>query len=56
MRSLIVVVVVSRLCAYSQTDKLYLFIYLFIYVFLGPHTWHMEVPRLGIKLELQLLD
>ena len=23
--------------------------------FLGPHTWHMEVPRLGVKLELQLL-
>ena len=20
--------------------------------FLGPHTWHMEVPRLGIKSEL----
>ena len=24
-------------------------------VFLGPHPWHMEVPRLGVKLELQLL-
>ena len=23
--------------------------------FLGPHPWHMEIPRLGIKLELQLL-
>ena len=22
--------------------------------FLGPHPWHMEVPRLGVKLELQL--
>ena len=22
--------------------------------FLGPHPWHMEVPRLGAKLELQL--
>ena len=31
----------------------YLFIYLFIYlVFLGPHPWHMEVPRLGAELEL----
>ena len=27
----------------------YLFIYLFIYLFLGPHPWHMEVPRLGVK-------
>ena len=24
------------------------------FFFLGPHSWHMEVPRLGIKLELQL--
>jgi len=22
--------------------------------FLGPHLWHMEVPRLGVELELQL--
>jgi len=22
--------------------------------FLGLHLWHMEVPRLGVKLELQL--
>ena len=21
-------------------------------VFLGPHSWHMEVPRLGVELEL----
>ena len=24
-------------------------------VFLGPHLWYMEVPRLGVELELQLL-
>ena len=30
----------------------YLFIYLFI-VLLGLHLWYMEVPRLGVKLELQ---
>ena len=23
-------------------------------VFLGLHLWHMEVPRLGVQLELQL--
>ena len=29
---------------------------LFIYfVFLGLHLWHMEVPRLGVQSELQLL-
>ena len=26
-------------------------IYLFI-IFLGPHPWHMEVPRLGVRSEL----
>ena len=25
------------------------------FVFLGPHLWHMEVPRLGVQSELQLL-
>ena len=24
------------------------------FVFLGPHPWHMEVPRLGVELELLL--
>ena len=24
--------------------------------FLGPHPWHMEVLRLGVESELQLLD
>ena len=26
----------------------------FVFVFLGPNLWHMEVPRLGVKLELPL--
>ena len=25
---------------------------LFIFWFLAPHLWHMEVPRLGVELEL----
>ena len=25
---------------------------LFFFVFLGPHPWQMEVPRLGVELEL----
>ena len=25
-----------------------------VFVFLGPYPWHMEVPRLGVELELQL--
>ena len=32
------------------------FEFIFVYgLFLGPHPWHMEVPRLGVILELQLL-
>ena len=27
----------------------------FFFPVLGPHPWHMEVPSLGIKLELHLL-
>ena len=38
-----------------NTTCCYLFIYLFIYVFLGLHLWHMEVLRVGVELELQLL-
>ena len=29
--------------------------FFFFFCFLGLHLWHMEVPRLGIKLDLQLL-
>ena len=27
----------------------------FFFCFLGPHLWHMEVPRLGVESELQRL-
>ena len=33
----------------------YLFIYLLYFVFLGIPLWYIEVPRLGVKLQLQLL-
>ena len=26
----------------------------FIFCFLGPHLWHVEVPKLGVRFELQL--
>ena len=32
-----------------------LFFFSFFFCFLGPHPWHMEVPRLGVRSELQLL-
>ena len=42
----------------SFTSPLYLFVSLFIslFCFSGPHLRHMEVPRLGVKSELQLPD
>ena len=30
-------------------------LFYFIFVYLGPHPWHREVPRLGVKPELHLL-
>ena len=36
----------------TQNSTSFLFIYFF---FLGVHLQHMEVPRLGVKLEVKLL-
>jgi len=30
------------------------YVFLNFFVILGPHPWHMEVPRLGVELDLQL--
>ena len=38
-----------------QFLKFYLFLFMYLFCFLGPHLWHMEVPRLGVKSELELL-
>ena len=50
---------IQDLCMYQETiyrTILYLlFIYFFIFGFFRPHLQHMEVPRLGDELELQLL-
>ena len=42
---------------YSKVIQSYIYIYIlfFFFGFLGPHLRHMEVPRLGVQLELQLL-
>ena len=37
-----------------QEKALFFFLF-FFFVFLGLNLWHMEIPRLGIKSELQLL-
>ena len=33
----------------------FFFLSFFLFVFLGLHSWHMEVPRLGVESEVQLL-
>ena len=39
-----------------QTKVVFVFVSSFVcFCFLGPHPWHLEVPRLGVKLEPQLL-
>ena len=49
-----------RLCAWDRlvnkrtTTPSHVELFLFV-VFLGPHPQHLEVPRLGAELELQLL-
>ena len=38
------------------TPKLKMHFFFFFFLsFLGPHPWHMGVPRLGVKLELHLV-
>ena len=43
------------LCYFIFLILFLLFIYLFILCFLGPQAQHMEIPRLGVESELQLL-
>ena len=40
----------------SQCFCHFVFFFWFVFCFLGPHLWHMEVPRLGVESELQLLS
>ena len=42
------------LCSFIKCFDPVAFYYLFIYlfVFLGPHPWHVEVPRQEVELEL----
>ena len=35
--------------------EVYISVFLCCFVFLGPQLWHMEVPRLGVEQEPQLL-
>ena len=33
---------------------IFFYFYFFSFCFLGPYLWHMEITRLGVRLELQL--
>ena len=37
-----------------DNEVIYFFFFFFFLSFLGPHLQHMEIPRLGIEIELQL--
>ena len=41
---------------YKRTETIFLFFVFWVYFcfFLGPHLRHMKVPKIGVKLELQL--
>ena len=48
---------ISLLYLMDNIEYIYIFSYIYvlysIYIFfLGPHSWHMEVPRLGVQLKL----
>ena len=43
-------------CSVLQIGSFVLYLpYFILFVFLGSHSWHMEVPRLGVESEPQLL-
>ena len=37
----------------KQRILFYFFFFFGLFVFLGLHPWHMEVPRLGVQLEVK---
>ena len=39
---------------YQLRGKGRVLIFFYPFFFLGPHLWHMEVPRLGVKSKLHL--
>ena len=41
-------------CTHLFASGFFVVVVCLFFVFLGPHLWHMEVPRPGVELELQL--
>ena len=52
----LLVAILFQILFFSSTDVFFCFVclVLFCFCFLGPQPWHMELPRLGVKLEPQL--
>ena len=46
------------IACWFETFKIFIFqqagLFCFVFVSLGPHLWHVEIPRLGVKSVLQL--
>ena len=45
---------VVALPAGARSSPKWVYLFTCLFFFLWPHLWHMEVPRLGAELELQL--
>ena len=45
----------TSLSLLPKLKDFYYLIFFILFLFLGPHPQHMEVPRLGVESELQLL-
>ena len=41
-------------CSEPGSELKFFFVCLFVCLLLGLHSWHIDVPRLGIESELQL--
>ena len=42
----------GHVCAFIYVYHIQTILSFFFFVFLGPHLWHIEIPRLGVKSEL----
>ena len=38
----------------EHTEMYWSFLFVCLFCFLGPNLWHIEVPKLGVDLELEL--
>ena len=46
------ILLISNITHFLYSLIYFIIAFFFLFGFLGPHVWHMEVPRLGVELEL----